>query len=134
MCFLTQSFSSVPRGKLYFHFTDKKLRRIILPKVTPTCRLLRSQKTAELGFFTKSGTLSTGSLFTFRNYTFFFCCYSKQEFINLFIDVPIQNTGNTVYKAPFLKAVLHSNRKNKTHLGIYELKQEVKHVIKEIQK
>lgn len=59
-------------------------------------------------------------------------------FINLFIlsifKYLFKILEITVFKASFFKAVLHSNRKNETHLGSYELKQEVKYVIKEIQK
>lgn len=64
---------------------------------------------------------------------FFAVAIQSGKFL-IYLYILFINTGNTVYKTSFLKAVLHSNRKNKTHLGIYELKQEVKHVIKEIQK
>ena len=39
-----------------------------------------------------------------------------------------------MYKASFLKAVLHSNGRNETHIGYLRLKQEVNHAIKEIKK
>ena len=113
----------------------------MLPKVTPTPKLLSIQKTAVLVSLLKSKTFSTRSFCLLSGTINFVVVVIQRRYF--LIDLCTLSFKHLIYSrywkysvyiASFLKAVLHYNRTNKTHIVIYKLKQEVKHAVKELQK
>ena len=106
----------------------------MLPKV------IGSQKTLKIVILPRSGKLSTESLCLFSGTLKFLAVICQDSYVLIYLCIiflctsSIQDTGHTVYKASFLKAVLYSNGRNETYIGYLRLKQEVNHAIKEIKK
>lgn len=98
----------------------------MLPKVTSTLRHTGSQTTAEIILLPKTGTFPTGSLCLLLGSINSFAVFKAGMYVCMYVfyflsTSSIQDTGDTTYKVPFLKTVLHSNGENKTYTGIYKL-------------
>lgn len=102
----------------------------MLPKVTPTPKLLSNQKTAVLVFLLKPRDIFHQIfLSTIRDYKFFVVVIQCRYF---FIDLCTLSFKHLIYSrywkysvyiASFLKDVLHYNGTNRTYIYIYKLKQ-----------